>query len=275
MKKEFSLVLKGMLIGLGKVVPGVSGSLIAVSLGVYEKAIDTIGHFFKDLKENMLFLGTLGIGVIISVAFGSKLILYLLEFSYVPTMLLFIGFTAGAFPSLSHKIEKKNKGLFLFFLLAIVLVMSLNFFSTNRNFYPEHNLTSYLVILAIGFLDATTMVIPGISGTAIFMILGFYAFVLNLFGSFSSVSEIFSNLGYYFFFAFGLVIGIILVSQFMNFCFQKYKDITYAFIMGFTLSSIFVLVEKVFLSFHSIWEILLGIGLAIIGYHFSVKFGGE
>lgn len=275
MKKEFSLILKGMLIGLGKVVPGVSGSLIAVSLGIYEKAIDAIGHFFQNLKENMLFLGTLGIGLIISIAFGSKLIIYLLEFSYVPTMLLFIGFIAGVFPSLSHKIEQKNKSLLFFFLIAVFFVVSLNFFSTNTNFYPENNLKSYIIILGIGFLDAATMVIPGISGTAIFMILGCYAFVLNLFGSLSSISGIVSNFSYFLFFALGLLIGVVLVSRFMNYCFQKYKDITYAFIMGFTLSSIFVLLEKVFVSSNSIWKILLGICFAIVGYHFSVKFGRD
>jgi len=44
-----------MLIGLGKVIPGVSGSLIAVSLNVYEEAIEAIGHFFNDVKKNIYF----------------------------------------------------------------------------------------------------------------------------------------------------------------------------------------------------------------------------
>lgn len=275
MKNEFGLVLKGMLIGLGKVVPGVSGSLIAVSLGVYEKAINAISHFFQNLRENLLFLGTIGIGIIISVTFGSKLVIYLLEFCYIPTMLLFIGFIMGVFPSLLQKVDKKNKGLLFFFLLAAMGVLLLNFFSGNTNFYPENNFKTYLIILGIGFLDAATMVIPGISGTAIFMILGCYAFILNLFGSLSSISGIISNLNYFFFFGVGLFIGVILVSRFMNYCFQNYKNITYAFIMGFTFSSVCVLVQKVLTAYNSTLEIVFGLFFAIIGFYFSVKFSND
>ncbi len=273
MKKECSLVLKGMLIGLGKVIPGISGSLIAVSLGVYEKAIDAISHFFKNIKENIVFLGTLALGLILSIAFGSKIVIYLLEFCYVPTMLLFIGFIAGGFPGLYQKIQNHDKKLIAFFFLAVFGVLCLNYFSSNSNFYPQKSMESYITILGIGFLDAATMVIPGISGTAIFMILGCYSFALNLFGSLSNLQEIYSNLPYFIFFGLGLMLGVIFVSKLMYYCFQNYKNITYAFIMGFTISSIIVLLQKVFASSYTFLDLVIGIVLAIIGYRFSIKFG--
>ncbi len=275
MKKECSLVLKGMLIGLGKVIPGISGSLIAVSLGVYERAIDAISHFFKNIKENIVFLGTLAFGLILSIAFGSKIVIYLLEFCYVPTMLLFIGFIAGVFPSLYQKIQNHDKTLIAFFFLAVFGVLCLNYFSSNSNFYPQKSMESYITILGIGFLDAATMVIPGISGTAIFMILGCYSFALNLFGSLSNLQEIYSNLPYFIFFGLGLMLGVIFVSKLMYYCFQNYKNITYAFIMGFTISSIIVLLQKVFASSYTLLDLVIGIFLAMIGYRFSIKFGGD
>lgn len=264
-----------MLIGLGKVIPGVSGSLIAVSLGVYEKAIDAISHFFQHLKENVIFLGTLGMGIIISVAFGSKLLIYLLEFFYVPTMFLFIGFITGVFPSLLRKIEHKNKQTFFLILISMLFVLSLQFLSTNTTFYPENNLSSYLLIVGIGFLDAMTMVIPGISGTAIFMILGCYGFVLNLFASFSNFSTIFSSIPYFFCFGVGLFLGIIIVSKIMFYLFKKYKEITYSLIMGFTFSSILVLIDKVTHEHCPILMMALGLILAVIGYLISCHFGAE
>lgn len=264
-----------MLIGLGKVLPGVSGSLIAVSLGIYEKAIDSISNLFNNLKENLLFLGMIGLGVIFSIAFGSKAVIYLLEFCYVPTMLLFIGFIAGIFPNLYYKIEIKDKKLIYFFLIAIFLVLSIKFISSNATFYPQNNLYSYFIIMGIGFLDATTMVIPGISGTAIFMMLGCYNFVLNLFASLSNLYELFSNFLYYFFFGIGLLVGIIIVSKIMSYLFYKYREITYTFIMGFTLSSIFVLLGKVLATYSSIVELLIGIILAGVGYMISKHFGKE
>ncbi len=264
-----------MLIGLGKVIPGISGSLIAVSLGVYEKAIDAVGHFFRNVKENILFLGTLSIGLIISIAFGSKLLIYLLEFCYVPTMLLFIGFITGVFPSLYKKMQMRSKKLLFFFLLSVLLVLCLNFFSTNSTFYPQKSMGSYLLILGIGFLDAATMVIPGISGTAIFMIIGCYSFVLNLFGSFTSLSAIVSHFPYFLFFGLGLMLGIILVSRLMHYMLRKHLEVTYSFIMGFTVSSIIVLLQKVLTSHYTLIDLGIGLLLAMVGYRFSVKFGGD
>ncbi len=257
---------------MGKVIPGVSGSLIAVSLNVYEEAIEAIGHFFNDVKKNIYFLGSLGIGLVISIAFGSKILIYMLEFCYVPTMLLFIGFIIGIFPNLYHKIEKKNKKTIFLFLLPMLLVLMLPLFSTHMNFYPEKNMQSYIVIFGIGFLDAMTMVIPGISGTAIFILLGCYSFVLNLFSNLTSI-EILTNFSYYCFFGIGLALGVILVSKIMSFLYNKYKQATYTIIMGFTCASVILLIVKVIQASDGIWEVLVGILLAIIGYFISICFG--
>lgn len=275
MKQFLGLMFKGVLIGIGKVIPGVSGSLIAVSLGVYEKAIEAIGHFFKDLKENIYFLGTIGLGIVISIAFGSKMIIYLLEFCYLPTLLLFVGFISGVLPNLYTKVKIKDKKFFLYFIGAFLLVFLLNFCSSKTNFYPERNLMSYLLVVSIGFLDAATMIIPGISGTAIFMILGCYSFVLNLFGSVSSISGFFSNLPYLCCFGIGLISGILLVSYFVNYMLKTKHDIMYAFIMGFTTSSIFVLFEKALQPTYNLLELLIGLVLVVVGYHLSIKFGSD
>lgn len=99
------LILKGFLVGIGKIIPGVSGSLIAFSLGIYEKAIDAINNFFSDLKNNILFLGKIGVGVLIAILVFSKLILYFIDNYYVYTITLFIGLIAGTTPSILKKAE--------------------------------------------------------------------------------------------------------------------------------------------------------------------------
>lgn len=270
--KEIRLIFQGMLIGLGKVIPGVSGSLIAISLGVYEHAMDAIGHFFKNWRDNLIFLGTLAIGLVISIALGSKALIYLLEFCYIPTMLLFIGFISGVFPSLTHKV-RINKKTLLIFLLSTLFVFLLNCNHSSSDFYPKQSFSSYLLIFGIGFLDATTMIIPGISGTAIFMILGCYGFVLDLFASMSNVTEFVSHFLYFCFFGAGLFFGVILVSKGMSYCLKKYRDFTYALVMGFTFSSILVLIQKVFTTNGSLIEYGIGFFLFLIGYKLSIRFG--
>ena len=94
MENKLGLIFKGFIVGLGKIIPGVSGSLIAVSLGIYEKSIECISHFFKDVRNNLYFLGLIGIGVVLAVILGSKVIILLINNFYLPTMFLFIGLIA-------------------------------------------------------------------------------------------------------------------------------------------------------------------------------------
>ena len=70
------LVLKGIIIGIGKIIPGVSGSLLAISMGLYQKMIDSINYFFDNKRDNFKFLFKIGIGVLISSVFFSNIIIF-------------------------------------------------------------------------------------------------------------------------------------------------------------------------------------------------------
>ena len=50
-----SNVIKGMIIGLANVIPGVSGGTLMITLGIYEQVIDTISHFFTNFKKNLKY----------------------------------------------------------------------------------------------------------------------------------------------------------------------------------------------------------------------------
>ena len=120
MKKYLVLAIKGFVIGLAKVIPGVSGSLLAVSLGLYEKAIESICYFFKDIKKNTIFLGTIGVGIIMAIIMGSKLISILLIHYYLPTMFIFIGLIAGTVPSIIENAHiKKTKDMLIIIILEL------------------------------------------------------------------------------------------------------------------------------------------------------------
>ena len=97
MKNILILIFKGMIIGVGQIIPGVSGGMLAISLGLYEKGVDAISNIFSDLKDNVKFLCSVGFGVVISVIIFSKIIKYLLINFYLHTMLLFIGLIFGTY----------------------------------------------------------------------------------------------------------------------------------------------------------------------------------
>ena len=97
------LFIKGLIIGIGKIIPGVSGLVIAISFGLYEKGIDAINNYFGNVKENTKFLLVLGSGILLSIILMSNLIKILLNKYYFLTMLLFIGLISGGIPSLFSK----------------------------------------------------------------------------------------------------------------------------------------------------------------------------
>ena len=74
--QKLILFFKGFLIGIGKIIPGVSGSVLAISFGVYEECLKRIENFFHDIRDNFLYLAPLGTGIVLAVLLGSNVILF-------------------------------------------------------------------------------------------------------------------------------------------------------------------------------------------------------
>lgn len=272
MKENIILVIKGFIIGLAKVIPGVSGSLLAITLGIYEKAIEAICNFFKDVKRNIMFLGTVGIGVILAIAFGSKLISYLLLKFYLPTMFLFIGLIAGTVPNIIEESKITTRKDFIIIIISFLLIYLLSQVVPTHTFEPKNNLISFISILIFGFIDAATMIIPGISGTAIFILLGCYSFILDLFGNITNLNYVFSHFGYYIFLSIGLLLGVIIVTHLINYLLKKQKSVIYSIIIGFSLSSILILLNTTLNVNFTFMELMIAILLSITGYKVTKKF---
>ena len=258
------LIIKGFFIGIGKIIPGVSGSLIAISLGVYEKAIEAIVTMKKNFKDNIFYLGQLALGLLISIIGFSNLIVFCLDRYYRYTMFLFIGLMMGNIPSSIKEIKKNTKKNYLYFFISILLVIFIYQFQFEKTFFPEKNLLDFLFVFLIGMLDAVTMIIPGVSGTALFMMLNCYSFVMKLF---SNIHQL-----YLFAFIFGLgsFTGIILTSILVHYLFKKYHETMQMVILGFTVTSFFTLLKPLVLHMQ-IYEIPLSFLLWILGFFLSSK----
>jgi len=235
--QHFILFLKGLIIGIGKIIPGVSGSVLALSLGVYEEALKRIENFFSDLKRNILYLFPLGIGIIVAILLGSNIILYCLDKYYIFTMTIFIGLIVGSIPEIMKSHSLKNKDYFFIFLIIIILYFIYTKIQL-QEFIPSHNITTYFYLVFLGFVDAFTMIMPGISGTATYMVLGSYKFILQLF------ANPFGELLYCFCFGIGLVLGVIIMIKVVNYCFRKYAHQTWVIIISFLISSVLFMFLK-------------------------------
>ena len=157
------LILKGFIIGIGKIIPGVSGSMLAISMGIYQQMIDSVINFFIDIKNNLKFLLKIGVGVLIAIMFFSNIILKCLDKYYIITMFFFIGLIVGSFNDIKKEIKIKNVKAIL---ITIIITLLIGIININNEININNAFLNFIYFVFVGLVDAFTMVVPGISGTA-------------------------------------------------------------------------------------------------------------
>lgn len=268
MNKNIKLIIKGFVIGLGKVMPGVSGAVLAMMLNVYEPTLNSIANLKKDFYSNVKFLTCLGIGIIIAIVFGSNILLFFLNKYYLPTMFLFLGMMiSGMIPIAkeSKGASLKQKTISFFIILAFFL---LSFLETNNNSLLSSNIIVYFLS---GILDAFASIVPGISGTVLLMLLGTYSSILGSFANILNFYLLQDNLIILIPFFVGVIVGTYYISKFINYAFKHHRNVTYNCITGFILISIFMLLLKLNISDFNIFQVFLSILFLVIGFVVSYK----
>ena len=245
MKENIFLVIKGFIMGIANVIPGVSGGTLALTLGIYEKLIKAISHFFKNLKDNIKFLLPLGIGMLLSIITMSNVIDYSFKNFPLPTTLFFMGLVIGGVPILYKRVKgtKESKKVSsyviagLTFALVIVLALSEQLFNINLTANLSNmNFFEYILLFLVGIIAAASMVIPGVSGSLVLMLLGYYYPILELVTEITKLNNLFTNIITGGVFGLGILVGIVGVSKLIEFLLEKYEVKTYFGVLGFILS---------------------------------------
>ena len=107
--KSLILIIKGFFIGIAKIIPGVSGALLAITFNLYEEGLNAITNFFDNPKKNLFFLLKVGFGIILGIIIFSKVITYFFKYYYFLTMFFFIGLIGGGIIPIIKKNKSKNK----------------------------------------------------------------------------------------------------------------------------------------------------------------------
>lgn len=279
MKEKLSLIIKGFILGIANVIPGVSGGTLAITMGIYERLISCISHFFKNLKKNLTFIIPIGIGAVLAVLIMSKVITMSLEKFPLATTLFFIGLIVGGVPMIMGNVKKEkiNPINIIVFLLTFGLIMFMTFGpngSNNINL-SNVNIGMMLILLLVGVVAAATMVIPGVSGSFVLMLLGFYEPIIGTISNLTNFSELGNNLLILCPFGIGVLIGFVLVAKLIEFLLARFRITTYYGILGFVISSIVGLFVSVFGYSAGIIEIIIGIILFLGGTFVGYKLGDE
>ena len=279
MKDKIILVLKGMIIGVANIIPGVSGGTLMITLGLYEEVINTISHFFKNFKKNMKFVIPLVIGMILSILVLSKLISICLREYPFPTTFFFVGLIIGGIPLLWRKaVAAKYKwSNWLVFAITFGIVLTFAFLKSGDVVVSFDNLnaTGYFTLLIIGIISAATMVIPGISGSFVLMLLGYYEPIINTIKDLTKFNELSHSILILLPFGIGIIVGIVLVAKLIEYLFNKYPVKTYYGVLGFVIASLVAIIKPILEVNPSIIEVIISVILVIIGGIIAYRLGDK
>lgn len=286
-------LFKGVVIGVANILPGISGGMLAITMGVYDKIIHAVNRLFKEPVKSVRVLFPYGVGAMVGIVFLSLAFEYLFHTYPLQTKMAFLGLIAGGLPSLFSRAggreeADRNKG-FMISVLTAAFVICFTVFGTmslaSGRAGGEMVLGSgrfwILTMILIGLLAAGTMVVPGVSGSMIMMMLGVYEPLLRL--NNSCIRAVFSLdlpsllsgglvLAPYFI---GLAGGIFVFARIIEHLLSSHEKRMYQIIIGLVFSSPVVVLWNTPWKEIAAYEIFFGLALGLLGFVLADWLGGE
>lgn len=280
-KNFFLNILKGMLMGMALIIPGFSGGTVAVVLGVYYGLVSAVsGLLSRDFVRNFLFLLPFAIGMVLAVALLIIPIRTALEYLPLPTICLFVGLMLGGVPPIAKDAGKPNKFAYILsFAIACAVAVGICFLPMldTVDEAADPGVGTYFALFGVGVVGACGFVVPGISGSMILMVLGFYNYILGAGESLLKLTDIGHNLLIILVFAAGVLVGFFIISFIMKQLLTHCKRGTYYAILGFIAGSVFTLFYQQYDSLimpdmSAPLQITLAVLLALVGFAASFVF---
>ena len=283
--KWFLDVLRGMVIGLANVIPGVSGGTMMVSMGIYDKLIWSINHLFKKFRECVVILLPYLVGMVAAIALGAVGLKAAFASFPLPTNALFIGLILGSLPFILKEMKGEQIGWqgVLVFLLFFALVVGLKIVEKENTAEIRLSVLEIVRLFLLGAVASATMVIPGVSGSMILKTLGYYEPIVTgaipallkglAGGDWAAVGH---SIGVLLPFGLGIVFGIFGIAKLIAFLMKKWKGRTYCAILGMVAASpVVILMDPVIYEGFGIWICVAAVAALALGVFIAVKLGGE
>ena len=245
--------------------PGVSGSVLAISLGVYSNCIKILNKFYKMTKKEFTYIFPIIIGVVIGILSFSLILRSVYQQYYLVTILLFSGFIIG---DIYKEVCVNLKKDIPFYIFILLFILCLPFFNIN-----ELNIKNdYLLFTVLGMIESFTMIIPGISGTAILISLNLYDTYLNFIVSLANPSYLFSHIGIFLSYTFSLIIFGFITIKLVAYLFSKIKWFN-SIIRSLLIISVIAMLQKAIIDISCFEDVFVGIIMFIIGFIISYMLG--
>ena len=276
--------LKGCVIGIANIIPGVSGGTMMVAMGIYDKLIHCITHLFSEFKKNVLFLLPIVIGMGVAIVASSFALESLFANFPVQTNLLFVGLILGGLPAVWKHVKGNSIkfGHLIAFLLFFALVAGLAVFGggNGKDADLAFNIINVLKLFGVGIVASATMIIPGVSGSMMLKLMGYYEPIVtttipNLIRSLVAfdMDGILVGVGVLAPFGIGIVAGVFAIAKLVEIIFEKFPLYAYWAIIGLIVASPVAILVGMGLELYTVLSVVTGLVAMGIGFVIALKLG--
>ena len=263
MKKrtEFlQLFLKGMIVGTGAILPGVSGGVLCVAFGIYEPLIEVLSDPGKNLKKHADIFFPFSIGWLSGFFLLAKLLEVLFLKYETPATVLFAGLIIGMLPSILKDRESGKKGIYRIILWTALFTLLFLFLDKSNSIDIRANVFWYLVS---GFIWGLSMIIPGLSSSSLLIVMGLYQKITAGIAGLDPTVILPVLIG--------LLAAVLSLSRLMKYFYDRYRGFICTFIGSIMIASVIGMLWK--LTYQSS-HIVIYILLFILGCFISGKLDG-
>ncbi len=251
----FLRVIHGSLIGVGSILPGLSGGVLSVLFGIYQPMMALLAHPFSAFKRYYKLFIPIIIGFVIGFIGLAKVVDMLFKTSSNIVVCLFVGLILGMLPSLFREAGKKGRtkvswGVFLIsfiILFSLLLILKLG---DSMNINPN-----IFWFFFCGVVWGLSLVVPGLSSSSILMFMGLYEPMTEGIANFSF--DVLIPL------VLGILLTALLSARIVNRLIERHYSIVYHMILGVVIASTLLIIP---LSYADTTEILISIACAIVGF---------
>lgn len=262
-------ILAGAIIGVGAVLPGVSGGVLCVIFGIYPLVMELLSHPFKDLKSKLSLLYPYLIGLVLGFLGIARLLGFLLTRFEAPSVCVFVGLVAGMLPSLFVSVGKGRTRIFSYIsmtascLLVLLVLLALRF--TSVEIVP-----GFFWYILCGVAVAISIIVPGMSFSTLLMPLGLYTPLVDGIGRIDFAVLIPVGIG--------AAVTVVAFARLVSHLFDRYYSVAQSAVIGIVIAATAVIIP--YESFGASWGsailnticLALGLGAALLLSRLNKKY---
>ncbi len=247
-------LVQGMFVGVGAILPGISGGVLCVAFGIYEPMMELLTHPIRALKKHIKMFIPIGIGGIVGFILLARAVEWLFTHFASISLMLFLGLIAGTLPELIKTSEKSDpKKTWSPFVLALTLAYFV--FHILENGVSTVIEPTFWSFLLCGVVWGLSLIIPGLSSSSLLIYLGLYEPMTQGIGDldFSVLVPVFL----------GIAASALLLARLVSWLFSKQYAVVSRVVLGFVIASSLKIVPS---AFEGVWTFVLALLCFAIGF---------